>query len=744
MNINTAIEILRANAIERKSQLAIEYSYRVREKSPQTWVFWIYASNATRFEEGYRMIAERIKLPRRDEPTVNILRLVSDWLCDEANGQWVMILDNADDPTIFFNTCEGGQKADADNSDCAPASLATFLPQTQNGSILVTSRSRDAAFRLTGNDRDIIGVEPMKERHALKLFTKKFQGEFDEGDARGLLQALDYMPLAISQAAAYIKQRAPRITVKTYLENFQGSESNKALLLDTDVGDLRRDPSAVHSISMTWTISFEYIRQYRPSATRLLSLMSLFDRQGIPASLLRHHYEDDDSELDFDFDDGLKVHASLSKKFIACFRAIRRLKPGNQSLQGRVVGDRNETEHDEMDFRDDVHTLKGYSLIGTTDVAGELFEMHRLVQLSTRKWLDSHGESERWKTKYVVNMSKVFPVGKYENWTTCQALFPHAQALLAYRPTNRKYVPCWAAVLHNAAWYTWTKGDYLMAERLNRQMLESREKVLGLEHPDILNGINNLALVLHDQGKYEESEEMNRRAVKGKEKVLGVDHPDTLVTVINLALVLRHQGKYQESEEMNRRALKERERVLGLEHPDTLTSISNLALMLRAQGKYQESEEMNRRALKGSEKVLGLEHPDTLTSINNLALVLREQGRYKESEEMNRQALKGTEKVLGVDHPDTLITVDNLAYLFHIQKRYDDASVLYLRASTGFSKTLGPDHPDTKICSRRYADMISEMEGQGSDVRYSRPESWFWFCPRIRWVSNFIDDTGTH
>ena len=580
-----------------------------------------------------------------------------------------MILDNADDPTIFFNTCEGGQKMDADNSDHAQASLAAFLPQTQNGSILVTSRSRDAAFRLTGSDKDIIGIEPMNERHALDLFTKKIQGEFDDGDATGLLQALDYMPLAISQAAAYINQRAPRITVNRYLEDFQGSERNKARLLDTDVGDLRRDSSAFHSISMTWTISFEYIRQHRPSAARLLSLMSLFDRQGIPASLLRHHYEDDDIELDVDQDDGLKVHASLPKKFITRFRAIRRSKSGNQSLQGRVVEDDNETEQDEICFRDDVHTLKGYSLIGTTDAAGELFEMHRLVQLSTRRWLDSHGESERWKTKYIVNMSKAFPNGEYKNWTTCQALFPHVQALLAYRPTSNKYVPFWAAVLDNAGWFARVKGDFLIAERLNRQALEDREKVLGPKHLNTLISVNNLAVVLRNRGKYKESEEMNRRALKGIEKVL------------------------------------------GLEHPDTLTSIDNLASVLQLQGKYKESEEMYRRALTGRSYVFFSQHLNTLISVNNLALLLLYLGKYKESEELCRRALKGSETVLGVNHPDTLIIVDNLACLFHTQKRYDDASVLYLRASAGFLKTLGPDHHATQKCSRKYASMIREMEG---------------------------------
>ena len=51
-----------------KSQLAIEYTHRTRERSPDTWVFWVHASNAARFEQGYRDIADVIKIAGREDP----------------------------------------------------------------------------------------------------------------------------------------------------------------------------------------------------------------------------------------------------------------------------------------------------------------------------------------------------------------------------------------------------------------------------------------------------------------------------------------------------------------------------------------------------------------------------------------------------------------------------------------------------------------------------------------------------
>ena len=119
--------------------------------------------------------------------------------------------------------------------------LAESLPESANGSILITSRSREAAFELVGDDDSIIKVEPMDERYALMLFRKKLQDNSDDDKVLDLLHHLDYMPLAISQAAAYIQKRAPRMTVSRYLKDFQRSERDRASLLNVVIRDRRRD-----------------------------------------------------------------------------------------------------------------------------------------------------------------------------------------------------------------------------------------------------------------------------------------------------------------------------------------------------------------------------------------------------------------------------------------------------------------------------------------------------------------------
>ena len=187
-------------------------------------------------------------------------------------------------------------------SDLAANERQDILPESPNGSVLITSRSREAAFELVGEDENILKVDSMSERYALALFRKKLKDEDNEDEVLKLLRNLDYMPLVISQAAAYIRQRAPRVTVSKYLKDFRRSEKDRASLLNNAVRDRRRDGKASNSVLATWQISFEYIQTDQPSAARLLSLMSFFDRQGIPEELIMSQYEEDDSTVNFEED----------------------------------------------------------------------------------------------------------------------------------------------------------------------------------------------------------------------------------------------------------------------------------------------------------------------------------------------------------------------------------------------------------------------------------------------------------
>jgi hypothetical protein len=95
--------------------------------------------------------------------------------------------------------------------------------------------------------------------------------------------------------------------------------------------------------------------------------------------------------------------------------------------------------------------------------------------------------------------------------------------------------------------------------------------------------------VLRGQGKYEAAEEMYRRSLTGREKVLGMEHPNALASVYNLAYLLHSQRQLQQASVLYQRALSGYQQTLGPAHPTTLACGSDYSLML------QEMENEDRR-----------------------------------------------------------------------------------------------------------------------------------------------------
>jgi hypothetical protein len=277
---------------------------------------------------------------------------VHNWLRDEEHGHWLMVLDNADDHNIFFDVMVESKP------------LADYLPQPPHGSILITSRNRMAVQNLVGSQSNLVLVEPMGADDAVALLRTCIHGDqSSETEKRELIKALEYIPLAISQAGAYIASRSPRMTVSTYLELFWQSESSQEHLLNYDgAKDLRRDRSVRHAVITTWQISFDQIRSTCLAATDILALMSMFDRQGIPEDLV------------------------------------------NQNM-------------DRLQFEDAIAPLMSFSLI-RTEIGERLFEMHRLVQLSIRQWLKREQQWGKWAKESRNVMEKAFPSGDYETSVT--------------------------------------------------------------------------------------------------------------------------------------------------------------------------------------------------------------------------------------------------------------------------------------------------------------------------------------
>lgn len=347
-----------------------------------------------------------------------------------------MSLDNADALDMFFSKDEG--------EDDTQVLIASCLPKTHNGKTLVTSRSLTVSEKLTGSHKAILRIPTMGRSEALELFRNKFDGDIDEAAAVDLVSTLDFIPLAVNQSAAYINRRAPRLSIRSYLVDFQKSQEKRGSLLHSDAGDLRRHEDVSNAVVVTWQVTFEQIRRQQPAAANFLSLMSLFEAQNIPEYML-HGYSNVDSDCG------------------------------------------------ESDFEDDLDVLRGYSLVNTTTKG--FCEMHSLVKLCTQVWISRFDDLRRWKRLFLSLASKHFPSGDFETWEQCQTLLPHLQSILKEEPVEESDWLDWSTLLANTSWYMVRMGQHHQAEILAQNALRMRTRILGEGDTDTLASMYTLASI---------------------------------------------------------------------------------------------------------------------------------------------------------------------------------------------------------------------------------------------------------
>ncbi|OAA45326.1 kinesin light chain 3 [Beauveria brongniartii RCEF 3172] len=632
-----------------KSQIAIEIAYDVHDSSPERSVFWIHGASRATLEQSYRSLANKLALPRRHDPETNILALVCDWLQRDDVAPWLLILDNADKLDTFFSQTE-------------EFPIASYLPKRNNGKVLITSRNLDVAERLTGGHKAIISIPAMESDEALLLLQEKLTSGYDTATAIDLVRCLDYIPLAVNQAAAYINRR--RISIHEYMERFKESDKKRIGLLKHDGGDIRRHESVSSSVAITWQVTFNQIRQESPDAASLLSLLSCFQPQNIP-------------------------HYMLS---------------GYRECQQRTEDD----ESDDETLETDLDVLFAYSLV-RAPAEPDLYEMHSLVQICTRAWLSGLGQVARWETLFLQLAAEHFPDGLFETWHRCQLLLPHIERLLEKPPADETRGLDWAFLLTSVARYLIEKGDYNTAVDFVRQSAEIREELLGLDHSDTLASLGNLSLTYGRQGRWVEAERLQVQVMETSKTKLGADHPIALASMSNIAATYWNQGRLEEAEKLQVEVMKARMTKLGADHPDTLTSINNIAATYGDQGRLEEAEKLEVEVMKALMMKLGADHPIALASMNNMAATYWNQGRLEEAERLEVEVVKARMMKLGANHPDTLTSLGNLALTYVDQGRWAEAERLQVQVLEKSKTKLGVDHPDTLTRMDNLARMIKEL-----------------------------------
>ena len=593
-----------------KSQLAIEYCYRFREKNPKASVFWLHGS-VDRFPQAYREIARRADIPvANGDP----LELVTEWLNDPRSGQWLLVIDNADDVSAFF-----GSKSKITESRENLKPLARYVPHGSNGFILITTRDSRVGERLCNREKPI-QVLPMNAAEAEDLLRSKISDDlWVEEDARELLQDLAYLPLAITQAAAFISENNQ--TISEYLRILRMGDGDLQELLSEDLEDPRRDLDTDNSVMRTWKISFDQILKEKPRAADVLSLMAVLERSGVPEVLLRS------------------------------------------------------TGESETGFKTALGTLQAFSLITGDKGKSLTFSMHRLVQLTTQKWLELRGGLSRWQAEALRVLSVVYPEPSYQTWVECESFAPHVQLVLSYP------FPSDAAALHRAnllskrCMFEFDMGRLHTSQEDGSEARTLHERLCSEDDPVLLRDLYLHGIWHESQGDNVQAKELFARAASGFEKVLGIAHKYTSESIQNLGCVLVRLGEYEAAEKVITRALDTQEKLCGPNARSVLLCMQSLGSLMMARDDFEGAEKILREARKRYEVTLGSDHVETLDCLTLLAIVLTEEWN-PEAVSLLETVVDALENKLGPNQMETIRAIVRLSEAICIMSDNDAAEAL--------------------------------------------------------------------
>ncbi len=267
-------QVLRGTGGVGKTQLAAHYARQAWTGDELDVLVWVSASSRPAIVSAFAQAAEELLAHESGDPERSAQAFLR-WLEPKPPGsepvcRWLVVLDDVADP--------------ADVTGLWPA-------KNPYGRTVVTTRRRDAA--LPGHRIDLEVFTPDQAVAYLVDFLAE-HGRHDAPDElRALAQDLGYLPLALSQAAAYIVDadipvgcsRCTHRQCPSYRRRLADRATSLASMLP-EPGTLPDDQNT--TVSATWSLSIERADNLNPAglARPTLQLAAMLDPNGIPQSVL--------------------------------------------------------------------------------------------------------------------------------------------------------------------------------------------------------------------------------------------------------------------------------------------------------------------------------------------------------------------------------------------------------------------------------------------------------------------------
>ena len=469
-------------------------------------VFWIDATDKDSvkrdFKQLYRLLFRTQTVNNRDLPkSEDITLLVRDWFVRRA-GRFLLVFDGAD------NIDNAGEPS--------YVNLNNFIPQCTSVNVIVTTR----LFAAQGFGSFSVEVHEMEEDEALTLLfnssglVRKQMTSAQVGEARRIVNELGRLALAINLAGSYISN-TPRISMdlSQYLLEYH---DRRKILLGQKSSHLRDEYA--ESVLSTWEVSFAAMSRKSPTAANLLVFLAFLDATDIFPEL---------------FDTLAEDAANTGHE-----------KTMADSWQDAITHQKPLKRHD---VEEAFSTLRSFSFVRWMPDRAT-YSMHKLVHAWGGDRLDL---AERIAT---IRATALF----LQERTLCDPeareqklrLVPHLMASfnaisqLSNRTRYTELSNISPRALPSYSDFFDELGHWSHEAKIRQCLLEFSRVTFGLEHPNTISAMNNLANTLGHQGKLDEAADMKKEVLEKRTRILGVEHHHTTSAAKSLDVLSQRQASH--------------------------------------------------------------------------------------------------------------------------------------------------------------------------------------------------------
>lgn len=267
---------------------AIAVNYALKYSREFSAIFLVSAKDNETLRKDYSDIASHLGLPVEvPEGEVNVakqdvaIKAVKRWFTDHEEGDWLLIIDNADDLAREVEV-KKDEKSGEKKLTSAGVDVQDYIPPTRKGHIVMTSQDRRAASFSPYS----IELADMKQSDAEELFVKKAKisnPTSEQLDAtHTIVEKLGCLALAVDHAGSYVHDNDMANRLLDYIKQLEDSVTK---VLD----DNNAPMFGLHKTSVlaTVTMARDSIKNQNMRAAHLLHLLGVLDCTSVSESFLR-------------------------------------------------------------------------------------------------------------------------------------------------------------------------------------------------------------------------------------------------------------------------------------------------------------------------------------------------------------------------------------------------------------------------------------------------------------------------